>query len=129
MNIGYSDEEYARVRDWLCAAFQYGPSFFTEAEMVEKMRSGEWLLVTTPNGAAVLHFFVDEDGHSAANVLIVGGKIGGSLRELMALQEAACSALRQMNFSYICGEPRKEWHRFLLKFGFEKHGKEHIKRL
>lgn len=129
MKTGYSDEEYARVRDWLLSALIKAPGPFDEAEMLDNLRSGQWLLVTTENGASVLEFFVDENGDNAANVLVVGGKIGGSLRELMALQESVCDALQSMNFAYIVGQPRKEWHGFLPKFGFEQHGKDFIKRL
>lgn len=130
MKTGYSDEEYARVRDWLLSALIKAPGPFDEAEMLDNLRSGQWLLVTTENGASVLEFFVDENGDNAANVLVVGGKIGGSLRELMALQEAVCDALRTLGFRYIMGEPRPEWHRILVRFGFERNGrKEFTKRL
>lgn len=117
IRTGYSDEEYARVRPYLLAAFDASPAVFTEAEMLDKLRSGDWLLVTTDNAACVLEFF-EEDGEKAANILLIGGKIGGSLREIMAAMEAVCSALRQMNFAYLCGSPRPEFAKYLLRKGF-----------
>lgn len=123
IKTGYSDEEYARIRPYLLAAFDASPAVFTEAEMIEQLRSGNWLLVTTDNAACVLEFF-EEDGAKAANVLLLGGKIGGSLREIMVALEAVCSALRQMNFAYLCGTPRPEFAKYLLRKGFEKAGKE-----
>lgn len=123
MKTGYSDEEYARIRPYLLAAFDASPAVFTEAEMLDKLRSGDWLLVTTDNAACVLEFF-EEDGEKAANILLIGGKIGGSLREIMVAMEAVCSALRQMNFAYLCGSPRPEFAKYLLRKGFEKAGKE-----
>lgn len=129
MNVGYSDAEYERVRDWLISALLIAPGPFDETEMRDKLRSGEWLLVTTPNAGCVLEFF-ETDGEKAANILVIGGKIGGSLREIMTACDAVCNALRQMNFAYICGTPRREFHKYLIKFGFEQAGKdEFIKRL
>lgn len=123
MKTGYSNEEYARIRPYLLAAFDASPAVFTEAEMLDKLRSGDWLLVTTDNAACVLEFF-EQDGEKAANILLIGGKIGGSLREIMVAMEAVCSALRQMNFAYICGSPRPEFAKYLLRNGFEKAGKK-----
>jgi len=128
MNVGFSESEYARVRDWLVSALVTAPGPFDEAEMLDKLRSGEWLLVTTPNAGCVLQFF-EQDGEKAANVLVIGGKIGGSLREVMVAFQAVCVALRQMNFTYLCGTPRPEFHKYLIKNGFERAGKELIKRL
>ena len=91
--------------------------------MLDKLRSGDWLLVTTDNAACVLEFF-EEGGEKAANILLIGGRIGGSLREIMVAMEAVCSALRQMNFAYLCGSPRPEFAKYLLNRGFEKAGKE-----
>ena len=128
MNLKFDEAEYARVRDWLLAAFAIAPAVFTEDEMIEKLRSNEWILLTTDNGAAVLQFFHDGEDW-AANVIVVGGKIGGSLRELMALQEQVCDALRKMGFSYIQGEPRARWTRILLKSGWQQHERIFSKRL
>lgn len=123
MNVGYSDEEYERIRPYLLAAFDASPAVFTEAEMLEKLRSGEWLLITTDHAACVLEFF-ELDGEKAANILLIGGRIGGSLREIMTAMNAVCVALRQMDFAYICGSPRPEFAKYLLNRGFEKAGKE-----
>ncbi len=124
MKTGYSDEEYARIRPYLLAAFDASPTVFNEAEMLEELRAGNWLLVTTENAACVMQFFEDENGEKAANILLLGGKIGGSLREIMVAMEAVCSALRQMNFAYICGTPRPEFAKYLLGKGFEQARKE-----
>lgn len=129
IKTGYSDEEYERIRPYLLAAFDASPAVFTEAEMIEQLRSGNWLLVTTDNAACVLEFF-EEDGEKAANVLLVGGKKNGSLRELMALLRSAETALKAMGFAYICGSPRPEFTKYLLKNkGFEEVGKEIRKRI
>lgn len=128
MNIGFTEQEYSRVRNWILAAFKVAPAVFTEAEMLDKLRSNEWHLVTTEHAACVLQFF-EEDGRKAANIIVIGGVQNGSLREIMQAHFVLCDALRNTDFSYIVGEPRKEWHRYLLKFGFEQHGKEFIKRL
>ncbi|AYD00915.1 hypothetical protein [Neorhizobium sp. NCHU2750] len=130
IELGYSPERYARVRDWLLSAFKVAPAVFTEAEMIDKLQSGEWHLITTDNAACVLQFF-EKDGEKAANILVIGGKIGAALREIMIAHFAVCDMLRHDNFSYIVGEPRKEWHRFLLKYGFERTGRkdQFIKRL
>lgn len=124
MKTGYSDEEYARIRPYLLAAFEASPAVFSEAEMIEQLRSGNWLLVTTDNASCVLEFF-EEDGEKAANVLLVGGKKNGSLRELMLLLRSTATALKKMRFSYICGSPRPEFSKYLLNNqGFEEAGKE-----
>jgi hypothetical protein len=97
--------------------------------MIEKLRSGEWHLITTENSASVLEF-CEIDGRKIGNVLVVGGRKNGSLRELMDVYEAVCHSLRSLGFSYLCGQPRKEWHRFLIaKHGFKKQNNELIKEL
>lgn len=119
MIVGYSIEEYERVRSHLLRAFDASPAVFTEAEMLDKLRNGDWLLITTEHAACVLEFF-EEDGEKGANILLIGGKIGGSLREIMAAMNAVCAALRQMDFDYICGCPRPEFAKYLKRNGFEQ---------
>lgn len=126
--FGFSDEEYSRVRGFLFSAFDASPCVFDEAEMLEKLRSGEWHLLTTEHAAAVLQFG-EINGELFANVLLLGGKRGGSLREIMRANLVLCEVLQRNGFAYIVGEPRKEFHAFLLKNGFEQEQKEFKKRL
>ncbi|MEB2843809.1 hypothetical protein [Endobacterium cereale] len=128
MNLGFSEEEYDRVRDWLMSAILISDGQFDEAEMLDRLRAKDWHLITTDHAACVLEF-CEIDGERIANILVIGGEIGASLREIMIAYSLVCDALRAMKFSYISGQPRKEWHRFLLKYGFEKQKDELIKRL
>lgn len=128
IGFGFSEGEYSRVRDWLISAFEASPAVFDEAEMLDKLRSNEWHFLTTHNAACVLQ--IDEiDGERFANVLLLGGKKNGSLREIMDAHLVLCKVLQQNGFAYISGEPRKEFHAFLLKNGFEQKEKEFKKRL
>lgn len=128
MRIGYTEDEYSRVRDWLLSALTIAPGPFDEVELIEKLRYGDWELITTENAACVIQF-CEFDGERIANVLLIGGRIGGSLREIMTAYSVLCDYLSTQKFAKLCGTPRTEWHRFLLKYGFEQQGKEFIKRL
>lgn len=128
MNLGFTEEEYARVRNWLMSAILISDGQFDEAEMLERLRAKDWHLITTEHAACVLEL-CEIDGEQIANILVIGGAIGASLREIMKAHFVLCAYLRTQNFTKLVGEPRQGWHRFLLKFGFEQHGKEFIKRL
>lgn len=74
--------------------------------------------------------FFEEDHRRAANILVIGGVENGSLREIMTAYEKLSEALRYLGFSYLTGQPRKEWHRFLIsKYGFEQQGTALFKEL
>ena len=128
MNWGFSEDEYSRVRDWLVAALVLSPDVFSEAEMLENLRSNEWHLLTTENAACVLQL-CEIDGERIANVLAIGGKIGGSLREIMKAHTVVCDFLRAQNFTQLVGEPRAEWAAILNRNGFRQKGSEYIKEL
>ncbi len=128
MNLGFTEEEYFRVRDWLMSAILISDGQFDEAEMLERLRAKDWHLITTEHAACVLEF-CEIDGERIANILVIGGEIGASLREIMKAHFVLCAYLRTQNFTKLVGQPRKEWHRFLLNYGFEQEQQEWIKRL
>lgn len=130
MHVGYSADEYARVRGWINQTLFVVPGTFSEPELHAKLRCGEWMMITTDHSVSILEFF-EIDGERAANVLIIGGQIGSSFRELMGVFETVCITLKSMGFAFICGTPRAEFHKYLIhKHGFERAGKDElIKRL
>lgn len=128
MNLGFTEEEYSRVRDWLMSALDAGPCAFDEAELLDKLRSGEWHLLTIENAACVLQL-CEYEGERIAVVLLLGGRKGGSLKDIMRASLVLSDYLKKMKFTYIVGEPRKEFHAFLKKNGFEQEQKEFKKRL
>jgi hypothetical protein len=115
--VGFSEDNYLRVRFWLLSALEIAPGPFDEAEMLERLRSNDWHLLTTENSACVLQTCIFE-GEKIANVLVIGGKRNGSLREIMRAHVILCDHLREQNFTKIMGTPRKEFRRFLIKNGF-----------
>lgn len=128
MNLGFTEEEYSRVRDWLLSAFEAGPCPFDEATLLANLRSGEWHLLTIENAACVLQL-CEYEGDRIAVILLLGGRKNGSLKDIMRASLALCDYLKKMNFAYIVGEPRKEFHAFLKRNGFEQEQKEFRKRL
>ncbi|NSY48319.1 hypothetical protein G6M01_07310 [Agrobacterium tumefaciens] len=128
MQMGFSEEEYARVRSWLLSAFERTPAVFDEDEMLEKLRKSEWHLVTADRSACVLELCKYE-GEWIANVLLLGGEKNKSLKEIMQCQVALCRFLKDQGFTKLVGTPRPEWHKLILKNGFEKQEEEFIKRL
>lgn len=128
MTFGFTEEEYSRVRDWLMSAFYAGPCPFDEAELLEKLRSGEWHLLTIENAACVLQL-CEYEGDRIAVVLLLGGRKNGSLRDIMRASLVLSDYLAKIGFNYIVGEPRKEFHKFLKRNGFEQKEKEFKKRL
>ncbi|MDA5636547.1 MULTISPECIES: hypothetical protein [Agrobacterium] len=73
MQMGFTEEEYTRVRGWLLSAFERTPAVFNEAEMLEKLRKNEWHLVTADRSACVLELCKYE-GEWIANVLLLAGE-------------------------------------------------------
>lgn len=117
MNLGFSEEEYLRVRGWLMSALEYTPDLFTEAEILANLRSNEWHLLTTENAACVVQLG-EFEGERFANVLLLGGKKNGSLREIMRAHVVFISFCERLGIKKIMGTPRKEFRRFLIKNGF-----------
>lgn len=129
MNIGFSQKEYQRVREWLMTALEMTPDIFSEVELLEKLQSNEWILITTEHSACVLQTY-EEGEQKNANVLLVGGKRGGSLRELMTVLTVVSDLLKRNGYSRIVGQPRKEWHKYLTsKHGFKEQQKEYYREL
>ncbi|MCM2433217.1 hypothetical protein [Agrobacterium rosae] len=128
MQMGFSEQEYERVRAWLLSAFDASPAVFDEAEMLEKLRKNEWHLVTADRSACVLELCKYED-EWIANVLLLGGEKNNSLKEIMRCQITLCRFLKDQGFTKLVGQPRKEFHKLILKHGFEKKEEEFIKRL
>lgn len=112
MRIGFTESEYARVRDWLVAAIDTSPDVISESTLLEKLRFNEWQLLTTENAACVLQL-CEHEGEKIANVILLGGKRNGSLREIMGTHVVLCDFLRERKFTKLVGTPRKEWHQFL----------------
>jgi hypothetical protein len=129
MIIAFSEAEYARVRDWLMSALLRVPGVFDEAELLEKLRAGEyWFLVTTEHSAGVLEL-VRIDGELIANVLLVGGERGKALREILAAIRQLRVFLASNGFVKMVGTPRKEFHNILKANGFEEEQEELVTRL
>lgn len=128
MNLGFSDSEYERVRDWLIAAMQPDPTKITEDTLLEKLRIGEWTLITTEHAAAVLQL-CEFENEKIANVLLIGGERNKALREIMAAYSALCDALKGLGYTKITGQPRKEFHALLKRNGFQKGQEELVKEL
>ncbi|MDE3821795.1 hypothetical protein I7F13_05035 [Sinorhizobium meliloti] len=128
MRIGFTESEYARVRDWLVAAIDTNPDVISEGTLLEKLRFNEWQLLTTENAACVLQL-CEHEGEKIANVILLGGKRNGSLREIMGTHVVLCDFLRERKFTKLVGTPRKEWHQFLKKNGFKQQENEFIKEL
>ncbi|KAA3511613.1 hypothetical protein [Agrobacterium rosae] len=128
MQMVFSEQEYERVRAWLLSAFDASPAVFDEAEMLEKLRKNEWYLVTADRSACVLELCKYED-EWIANVLLLGGEKNNSLKEIMRCQITLCRFLKDQGFTKLVGQPRKEFHKLILKHGFEKKEEEFIKRL
>lgn len=124
MNLGFSDSEYERVKDWLIAAIDVAPSVITEDVLLEKLRNGEWSLITTEHAAAVIQF-CDIEAEKSANVLLIGGEQNKALREIMTAYVALSDALKALGYTKITGQPRKEFHAILMRNGFQK-GKEEL---
>lgn len=119
MNLGFSTEEYERVRDWLIAAMQPDPSKISEDTLIEKLGDGEWTLITTEHAASVIQLCEYED-EKIANVLLIGGERNKALREIMVEYSALCDALKGLGYTKITGQPRKEFHALLKRNGFQK---------
>lgn len=128
MQMGFTEQEYARVRVWLLSAFERTPAVFDEDEMLEKLRNNEWHLVTGDHFSAVLELCKFE-GEWIANILLLGGEKNKSLKEIMRSQIIFCRFLKDQGFTKLVGTPRREWHKLILKHGFEKQKEEFIKRL
>lgn len=128
IDVGFTEDKYARVRDWLLSALEIAPGPFDEAEMLERLRSNDWHLLTTENSACVLQTCIFQ-GEKIANVLVLGGKRNGSLREIMRAITILSDHLREQNFAKLVGTPRQEFHAFLLKNGFSKKEQELQKEL
>lgn len=129
MNIGFTEAEYSRVRNWLLSAIAVDPSIIDEAILLDKLRVDEWHLVTTDHAAAVLQFYPDDDGKTVCKVLLIGGEKGKALREIMRAYQALSAFFQEHNFSKITGNPRQEWASILSKYKFEKNGKEYFREL
>lgn len=128
MQMGFSEEEYERVRAWLLSVFEREGAAFDEAEMLEMLRENKWYLVTGDRFAAVLELFKFE-GEWIANILLLGGEKNNSLKEILRCQGVFCRFLKDQGFVKLVGTPRREWHKLILKHGFEKQEEEFIKRL
>lgn len=128
MNLGFSENEYERVRNWLLKALTYTPELFTEAEILANLRTNEWHLLTTENAACVLQLG-EFNGERFANVLLLGGKKNGSLREIMRAHLVFVEFCKTLGITKIVGTPRKEFRRFLMKNGFtEAQEKDELQR-
>lgn len=128
MQMGFSEDEYARVRGWLLSAFDASPAVFDETEMLEKLRNNEWHLVSADHCACVLELCKYE-GEWIANVLLLGGEKNRSLKEIMRCIDVLSRFLCDQGFAKLVGQPRKEFHKLLILNGFEKKEEELIKRL
>ncbi|MCK3776218.1 hypothetical protein MZK49_05675 [Ensifer sesbaniae] len=119
INVGFSEEEYVRVRGWLLSALELSPDVFSEAELLGNLRSEKWHLITTEHAATVFEFY-RIDGELNANVLLLGGEKGKALREILAAQKRFGEFLKSEGFTKIVGTPRKEFHKILKANGFEE---------
>ncbi|KQY14704.1 hypothetical protein ASD31_09180 [Rhizobium sp. Root482] len=117
MRVGFSEEEYLRVRGWLVSAIEVNPDKITESQLLDKLRSGDWHLITIENAACVLQCCICE-GEKIANILLVGGEKNQSLRSIMKAHSVLCDHLRKMDFAKLVGQPRKEFHAYLKRNGF-----------
>ena len=125
MNVGFSEEEYERVREWIVSAITLGPAYFTEEEMLGHLRSEKWHLITTPHSATVLEMYRD-NGELIANALVMGGHKGKALREILPATKRLGEFLKTLGFVKLIGTPRKEFYRVLQANGFEKQEQEEL---
>lgn len=128
MRVGFDEDEYARVRGWLLSALEIAPGTFDEAELLHRLRTEQWHLITTDHVATVLEL-CRIDGELIANVLLLGGEKGKALRELIPALKELCEFLKHEGFTKLVGTPRKEFHKILKAHGFEQEQKELVKRL
>lgn len=128
MRIGFTEDEYQRVRDWLLSAIAHDPTKITEETLLEKLRSDEWKLVTTEHAASVLQLCT-VDGEKIANVLLIGGEKNKSLREIMKAHLVVGYYLKALGYTKIVGQPRKEFNAVLQRNGFQKGQEELFKEL
>ncbi|WP_276118286.1 hypothetical protein [Pararhizobium qamdonense] len=104
------------------------PDVFNEAELLLNLQTNEWHLLTTENAACVLQLG-EFDDERFANVLLLGGKKNGSLREIMRAHLVFCDFCKTLGITKITGQPRKEFHRFLLRNGFKQKQEDFEKEL
>lgn len=127
MNMGFSEQEWARVRDWLMLALARNP-VMTEAEIVERLQREDWHLLSTEHAACIMELSII-DGEKVATVHLIGGEKNRALREIIVGYFAVCSWLRIEGFSRISGHPRKGFEALLKRLGFQKSEQELSKEL
>lgn len=109
-------KEYARVRDLLMAANQYGDGRHGEDELIQGLLAHDYMLWTSANSAIVFQIVVTEA--SARKDLIVF-MAGGDLQEIHEAEPALCDFARGIGCTHIQTVGRKGWERALVQQGYQ----------
>jgi hypothetical protein len=127
MNMGFTEQEWSRVRGWLLPALARNP-VMPEEEIVARLRDGDWHLLSTEHAAAILELSIF-DGEKVATIHLIGGEKHKAMREIIVAYSAVCSWLRIEGFTRIAGHPRKGFEALLKRLGFQKSEQELFKEL
>ncbi len=109
-------KEYARVRDLLMEANQYGDGRHGEDELIQGLLTHDYMLWTTDNSAAVFQVVVTQA--SARKDLIVF-MAGGDLQEITDAEPHVVEFARGIGCTHIQTVGRKGWQRALATQGYE----------